>query len=297
MAKIIGTECDDYLVGTAKNDVILGRGGNDFLYGNEGNDQLDGGAGNDYLDGGSGNDKLTGGAGNDQLYGRDGNDRLDGGAGDDFLDGGSGNDRLTGGAGDDWLSGGAGSKLDGGAGTDYLALDLSSQGAGVVFDGSVSNHLSLPDGTSAKNGERFSVSGTNFSDVLIGGSLDDYLVGNGGDDSLVGGAGDDRFIFTGAPSFSDLGVDTLGDFTAQGDRIGLWSALFTNVNDPDTQFANVDNDAQVEVSNALIVYSRASGGLFYNENGGDAGFGGGGEFAILQNLPAELTSDNFFVIW
>jgi hypothetical protein len=98
------------------------------------------------------------------------------------------------------------------------------------------------------------------------------------------------------PSFGDLGVDTLGDFSALGDSIGLSSALFTNVNDPSTQFANVDNDMQVEASNALIVYSRASGGLFYNENGGDAGFGGGGQFAILESKPAELTSDNFFVI-
>ena len=73
---------------------------------------------------------------------------------------------------------------------------LTAQGAGVVFDGSTPNHLSLPDGTSAKNGEQFGVNGTNFgvtgtnfNDTLIGGSLDDFLSGNGGDDSLVGGVG------------------------------------------------------------------------------------------------------------
>ena len=81
-----------------------------------------------------------------------------------------GNDKLTGGAGDDGLVGGGGSdQLDGGAGIDFLNLDLSAKGAGVVFDGSVSNHLSLRDGTSAKNGEQSIVSERSLTTPSLGG--------------------------------------------------------------------------------------------------------------------------------
>ncbi len=157
MAKIIGTNNGETLYGTAADDLILGVAGNDSLYGQEGNDQLDGGKGDDFLDGGSGNDKLTGADGNDTIYGGGGKDQL-----------------------------------DGGAGTDLLGLDLSGEGASLVFDGTSRIHLSLKNGTSAKNGEQFDVSGTNFSDRLVGANLDDRFFGNGGDDSLVGGAGNDQ---------------------------------------------------------------------------------------------------------
>ena len=167
MAKIIGTNNGEMLNGTAVDDLIQGLAGNDWLYGQDGNDQLDGGMGDDFLDGGSGNDKLTGADGNDTLYGGGGKDQL-----------------------------------DGGAGTDLLSLDLSGEGAGVVFDGARRTHLSLKNGTSAKNGEQFDVSGTNFGDTLVGANLDDRFSGNDGDDSLVGGAGNDQL-------YGGSGNDTL----------------------------------------------------------------------------------------
>lgn len=86
---------------------------------------------------------------------------MDGGKGEDFLDGGSGNDQLTGGDGSDRLyDGGGKDQLDGGTGTDLLGLDLSGEGAGVVFNGISPTHLSLKNKTSAKNGEQFDISGT-----------------------------------------------------------------------------------------------------------------------------------------
>ena len=228
------------------------------------------------------------GWGNDRLEGGDGNDQLDGGGGNDYLVGALGNDTLRGAAGDDTLFAyGSSYQVDGGTGTDWLWLDLSAQGAGVVFDGSAPNHLSLSDGTSAKNGEQFLVWGTNFSDTLIGGSLGDSLYGYDGDDSLVGGAGDDsltgalgndeldggtgndyldgstgndNFVFTGVASFSDLGIDVLQDFNGLEDHIGLSRGLFANVTDVATQFATVASEQEAAASDDLIVYVQQTVG-------------------------------------
>jgi len=85
------------------------------------------------------------------------------------------------------------------------------------------------------------------------------------------------------------------DFITAEDLIGLSSALFANVTDLGTQFANVASDADVDGSSALIVYSQATGGLFYNQNGTGAGLGAGGEFAVLQNAPVPLAPEDFFL--
>jgi Ca2+-binding RTX toxin-like protein len=133
MARIEGTESDDYLQGTAASDEIFGLAGDDFLEGSGGRDSLYGGDGDDRLAGGTGNDWFDGGAGSDMvtynetslairidlqlgLVSFPGTSLLDehlgsienagGGAGDDTIFGteSSGN-ILAGGAGDDSLSG------------------------------------------------------------------------------------------------------------------------------------------------------------------------------------------------
>jgi hypothetical protein len=57
----------------------------------------------------------------------------------------------------------------------------------------------------------------------------------------------------------------------------------------------VEDDVLAGTSNGLIVYSLSSGSLFYNQNGAAAGFGAGGEFAILATAPA-LTANNFSLV-
>jgi Ca2+-binding RTX toxin-like protein len=274
-------------------------GGDDRLNGGDGNDTLFGDGGNLYSSTG-GNDTLEGGAGRDVLYG-DWESASASQGGDDTLNGGDGADGLYGGSGRD--------RLDGGAGTDFLSLDLTGLSLGVVFDGRVAEHLVLTDGASARNGERFAVSGTAFDDTLIGGGLDDSFYGNGGNDAFFGGAGNDSlwgdsgndtlnggegqdsFNFANVASFSELGIDLLQDFSGSDDLIGLGSALFSNLTDLAAEFASVVQDGEASVSDALLVYGEESGNLFYNENGAAEGFGGGGQFVTLVGTPGLTAAD------
>lgn len=57
------------------------------------------------------------------------------------------------------------------------------------------------------------------------------------------------------------------------------------------EFEVVANNAAADNSNALIVYSRGSGNLFYNPNGARRGFGTGGEFAVLEDIPTLTARD------
>lgn len=167
------------------DDIINGTDGVDFLFGFSGNDTLNGGTGLDSLDGGLGDDTLDAGSGDDLLDGSLGDDILIGGAGADDLDGGLGNDTAS------YAGSSAG-----------VTVDLRSAG-GVA-----------PQGGDAEGDILFSIenlTGSDFADVLIGGSganvLEgglgaDSLVGSGMGDVLDGGAGDDNL-------FSGAGADTL----------------------------------------------------------------------------------------
>ena len=54
-----------------------------------------------------------------------------------------------------------------------------------------------------------------------------------------------------------------------------------------------DNMMRYAVANTpKIVYSLTSGSLFYNQDGATAGFGTGGEFAVLD----PLTANDFVII-
>lgn len=139
--------------------------------------------------------------------------------------------------------------------------------------------------------------GDSGNDSLLGGAGEDILGGGGGNDALMGGIGRDRFQFSG----SNLGVDTITDFVRGADKIALSKLTFSAIASASGNglsqpgdFARVANDAAVNRSGALIVYSQATGNLFYNANGKAAGLGTGGQFATLAGAPALTTSD--FVI-
>ena len=182
------------------------------------------------------------------------NDTLVGSGVVDTLVGGGGSDRIFGNGGDD--------NLQGRPGNDYL------------FGG---------DG----------------DDILIGGIGRDRLNGGKGNDTLTGGASIDRFIFATNQEFAtdDLGVDTITDFDIVRDLILLDRGTFTAIESEasiDDVFATVTTNAAAESSEAAIVYNSNNGNLFYNTNGGDSGFGSGGQFAILSNQP-ELSGENFLI--
>jgi Ca2+-binding RTX toxin-like protein len=225
---LYGEAGDDGLSGGSGNDMLYGGDGNDDLQGSEGDDYLEGGdgidyamfseatgretidlaagtaigaaghdtlisiegvvgtshddvisgtSGNDLLDGYLGDDLIHGNDGADVLNGNDGTDRLYGGTGDDFLDGGAGDDSLIGGDGDDEFQDYQGANvIDGGNGVDTIWIRMAP--SGVTIDLSGSRMTSIED-----------VWGSDYDDVIIGGSEDNYLLGMAGDDTIGGGDG------------------------------------------------------------------------------------------------------------
>jgi hypothetical protein len=110
---------------------------------------------------------------------------------------------------------------------------------------------------------------------------------------LSGGTGVNVFSFDALPSiqFTDLGIDTITDFRAGCDKINLDRAIFTALTTTLTNdsFQVVTTLDQAAINAGLIVYSQ--GHLFYNANGAAAGYGNGGEFAVLSGSPTISTSD------
>ncbi|WAL58803.1 CAP domain-containing protein [Thermocoleostomius sinensis] len=140
------------------------------------------------------------------------------------------------------------------------------------------------------------------NDLLNGGTGDDILNGGAGNDTLIGGRGRDSFKFNSEAAFrtTDLGIDTIVDFTRGTDKIVLDQTTFGAITS--NQIAIVANDAGLATSNAAIVYSRGSGKLVFNQNGSAAGFGTGGQFAIVDSdnnaatAPPALTRSDFQIV-
>jgi Ca2+-binding RTX toxin-like protein len=182
--------------------------------------------------------------------------------------------------------------------TGNLTLQLSA--VNVIenaFGGSGNDRIT---GNSLSN----ALSGGMGKDILSGGAGNDILTGNQGEDILVGGVGNDRFNYLTGRAFiaSDIGLDTLTDFTPNADKLSLSKTTFTaltsvvgNGFSQATNFAIVDDDALVETSAAFIVYSSNSGSLFYNQNGSAIGLGTGAEFAVLVGSPT-LTASDFTLV-
>jgi Ca2+-binding RTX toxin-like protein len=225
----------DTFSGGGGTDIVSGGGGADSLVGGQGNDMLFAGAGADTLEGGDGADRLVAGritsmtrnpgvsgfpnfgAGTSEAFDLT-SDRLDGGAGDDTIDVLTGEtDTIIGGDGNDIANVIANATVS-------LALDLT---------GDANAAASSQIGGSISGFERWTLNGSNLTDVLIGSSGadtlnanagDDLLTGGDGDDVIVGGAGNDAMAGgAGADLFrisSGAGNDTIGDFnSAAGDRL------------------------------------------------------------------------------
>ncbi|QYO68827.1 calcium-binding protein [Leptolyngbya sp. 7M] len=179
------------------------------------------------------------------------------GTGIDTLYGGLGADRLNGAEDDDFLYGEAGGDiLSGGSENDFL------------------------DGGAA-------------ADNLNGGNGNDILVGGAGNDTLTGGADADKFQFESNTVFTraNFGIDTITDFVNDFDRVTLDKTTF-GINDL-SEIGIVATDAAAATSSKLVLYSRATGNIFFNPNGTAAGYGTGGQFAKLQGAPT-ITVDSAF---
>ncbi|MGB3511712.1 MAG: spondin domain-containing protein [Microcoleaceae cyanobacterium] len=149
--------------------------------------------------------------------------------------------------------------------------------------------------------------GGDGEDVLLGGQGRDRMNGGSGNDILTGGASIDFFIFATNDEFNqnDIGVDTITDFDEVRDLILLDLDTFTaiasdpsNTDNPgfsvEEEFDVVNNDASAGLSDAFIVYSQATGNLFYNQNGSVSGLGTGVQFATLQGRP-DIEAEDFIL--
>jgi glycerophosphoryl diester phosphodiesterase len=290
------------LTGTALNGT--GNGLGNTITGNSGDNTLNGGLGNDTLVGGLGNDTLIGSAGNDSLVGGTGNDT--------YLF------SITTSIGTDTITeavGGGQDTIDFTGTTAAIRLNLSiTTTQTLVANGSklkltAANTIeNVIAGAGADriigNGLDNRLFGGTGNDALTSGAGNDTLVGGAGNDILTGGLGNDVFSFTGNAAFTSAsqGLDTIQDFGIGSDKILLSKSVFASVTSVIGQgfsvaneFAVVEDDDLVGTSNGLIVYSSSSGSLYYNQNGAAAGFGTGGEFAILATAPS-LNASNFSLV-
>jgi Ca2+-binding RTX toxin-like protein len=290
------------LTGTALNGT--GNGLGNTITGNSGDNTLNGGLGNDTLVGGLGNDTLIGSAGNDSLVGGTGNDT--------YLF------SITTSIGTDTITeavGGGQDTIDFTGTTAAIRLNLSiTTTQTLVANGSklkltAANTIeNVIAGAGADriigNGLDNRLFGGTGNDALTSGAGNDTLVGGAGNDILTGGLGNDVFSFTGNAAFTSAsqGLDTIQEFGIGSDQISLSKSVFASLTSIVGQgfsvvneFAVVEDDDLVGTSNGLIVYSQSSGSLYYNQNSAAAGFGTGGEFAILATAPS-LNASNFSLV-
>jgi Ca2+-binding RTX toxin-like protein len=265
----VGTETDTFtsiesfegFKGTEYNDVIFGGTESESYYYYAG------------LKGGSGNDTISGNAGSDYIYGEDGNDVLNGGADNDQLYGGSGNDLLNGDAGNDYFTNDAGNDtINGGSEIDHYKADYSSASSGLTMtyntatgSGTITVGTETDTFTSIESFGGFK--GTEYNDVIFGGTESEQLFngfgygqlkGGGGNDTISGNAGDDQIY---GEDGSDVlnggdGKDSLfggnGNDSLNGD---LGNDEFTNDAGNDT----INGGAGSDIYEAD--YSYASSGL------------------------------------
>ncbi|MBW4551686.1 MAG: calcium-binding protein [Aphanocapsa sp. GSE-SYN-MK-11-07L] len=330
VVKFSGGEGNDTLDGSGTSTKLVADGGvgDDVLIGGSANDSLYGNAGNDDIEGEKGDDTMIGGAGDDTLGwdDGDGSDRISGNAGYDTVEVEGSNlksenfvlkqqgnlaifDRTN--LGPFTLTVDSAEKFDvEGLGSNdvFTVNNLSNTSVQeVFFDGGAGNDALIGTRTHT----RLQADGGSGDDLLIGGSANDYLYGNdgndrikggNGDDILIGGTDSDSYVFNSGVAFNAaLGVDTIQGFENSGssfDKIVLDKSTFTFLNSGAgsgfsvaNEFTTVASDAAAGITSAKIIYNSANGNLFYDTNGGTAGFGAGGQFATLDPAVSLAASD------
>ena len=289
--------------GSGHNDVLEGDDGINLLYGGDGDDNLRGAGGDDILEGGAGADRLDGGGGIDTAFYGTSNEAItidlsdgtaagghaegdvitaieiiSGSAYGDVLIGSNGADRFDADGGDDSIEGGAGAdRLDGGAGSD-TAVYWNSNAAVTV-----NLNTGIHTGGHAEGDELLhfeNVIGSNYDDVLTGGSGSNRLYGGEGNDILDGGEGID--LLDGGE-----GVDTVSYANSE---IGILVNLRYNkgsinvLNDRSEQIFNIENVVGSEHSDSIRgdsgendLYGRGGNDDINGGAGADRLFGGDGD--------------------
>jgi len=279
-----------------------------FFYGGSGDDVVYGGNYNDRLDGGLGKDVLFGGAGDDQLFGHNGNLVLDAGTGNDVItvdgyvktiNGGEGVDKL-------YINGTAGFDAAGHVGniTNIEQVFVKAGLSPVTFSrdqapqelaGKIYGlQISVSDVKVGSGYLGSTITGTEYNDIIKGGSGDDHLIGNKGDDVLLGGAGndvleggigsdrlygdagDDRFIVNSGPGQQpDVLIDGgVGTDTINFNAAFLTSGITLNFSTPSSaQSVNGATVVNVEILefNGSNFADKVTGGDLDDKIDGGAG--------------------------
>ncbi|MDO4877876.1 MAG: VCBS domain-containing protein [Neisseria sp.] len=211
-----------------------------------------------------------------------------------------------------------------GAGTDTLdasaeqnAVYLNLNGGSWIYSGGRSDSL-LDDGqafigyhtvienaegsryndTFIGNGANNTLNGNAGNDLISGGAGNDRLNGGAGDDTLNGGAGRDigaggawidTFLFADIPSGTS--ADTITDFTAGQDRIGLAKNAFAALAGGITA-ANIGGTV-AQTADQHLLYDKANGKISYDADG--SGSGAAVHFATLSNPLEQLDASNFYI--
>ena len=157
------------------------------------------------------------------------------------------------------------------------------------------------------NGFELSLSDVSLSSLIAGergrgrekvrGTSADDVIGAGpGRDRLVGRRGADSFVFDNSNHCGRRQADVIQDFRPdQGDRILLDSDAFSGegsvgIAESRREFRQMRSDSDHE-----FLYFQPKGGLYYNENGDDSGWGDGGLIAALKGAP-ELDANQISLI-
>ena len=270
-------------------------------------DTISGASGADTINGWGGDDSLIGGDGDDSIVGGSGGDTLVGGLGDNWLNGGSGVDTVSyasassgvyvdivgedgsvndapwydllqsienviGSSYDDVISpNDAATFLDGGAGYDILSLYEFVSAVNInMASGAVGRFDGYFSPLTIQNFEV--VSGTQFSDTIVGDSSANWLEGIQGDDSIDGGSGADTVV-------GDYGDDTL----VGGDGVDLltyenqYEAINVTLSASGPQSTGQGPDT-------IYGFENLKGSLSNDTIGGNSGsnslFGNGGDDSI-----------------
>lgn len=244
---------------------------------------------------GSNVENAVAGAGNDTISGNFLNNVLTGNAGNDFILGGGGFDTILGGDGNDTIGAATGSLIDGGNGIDAISYENAPTGFQITLTSSGINGTDS-FGNTLINIEG-AISGSTFSDTIIGndanntfsGGTDDdsiqgargadIISGNAGADTINGGQDNDTLMggkdndSIGGGQGNDEITGGLGDDTmlgGQGNDIirggGDNDFLYGNMGE-DTIFAGIGND---------VLFGNTGNDLLYGNDGNDALYGGDG---------------------
>ncbi|BAZ48098.1 hypothetical protein NIES4103_07030 [Nostoc sp. NIES-4103] len=313
-----GGSGNDYLyaVSSGGNNTLKGGAGNDYLsaYYSSGNNLLDGGSGNDTLNASvyfGSNNTLKGGAGDDSLNVDSSGNLVDGGSGNDTLSFSDGNNILKGGDGDDYFydyySQSGDNVLSGGDGNDYFSFALPRRGSGTqTVDGGTGNDtlqanyyyaregiVTTVDSTST-NGtitasnyqinfqsiENFIITGTEYTDSLLGGNGNDSLNGRSGDDTIKGSAGDDTLSLSGiSNSLVDGGI---GDDSLSTSFYFATEGIVTTLDSTTT-------NGTITVGNSQIIFQNIERFSIFGTEYTDSLLGGNGNDILVGGLAGNDT--------